>query len=73
VRVNAALKVGCLVAGMAAGADSVDDMGLLRHGAMGVLFGGVRAPSTLNAAISDLQVTRKTLISLAGHDDQPAR
>jgi hypothetical protein len=27
----------------------------------------------LNAAISDLQVTRKTLISLAGHDDgQPA-
>ena len=32
--VNAPLKVGCLVAGMAAGADSVDDMGLLRHGAM---------------------------------------
>jgi hypothetical protein len=47
--VNAALKVGCLVAGMAAGADSVDDMGLLRHGAMGVLFGGVRAPSTLGS------------------------
>ena len=47
--VNAPLKVGCLVAGMAAGADSVDDMGLLRHGAMGVLFGGVRAPSTLGS------------------------
>jgi len=45
--VNADLKVGCLVAGMAAGADSIDDMDVLRHGAMTVLFGGVRAPSTL--------------------------
>ncbi|HEY6787108.1 MAG TPA: hypothetical protein VI365_07330 [Trebonia sp.] len=37
------------MAGMAAGADSIDDMGLLRHGAMGVLFGGTRAPSTLGS------------------------
>jgi hypothetical protein len=47
--VSAPLKVSCLVAGMVAGADSVDDMGLLRHGAMDVLFGGVRAPSTLGS------------------------
>jgi hypothetical protein len=47
--VNAPLKVGCLVAGMAAGADSIDDMGLLRHEAMGTLFCGVRAPSTLGS------------------------
>jgi hypothetical protein len=47
--VNAHLKVPCLVAGMAAGADSIDDMGMLRHGAMSVLFGGVRAPSTLGS------------------------
>jgi hypothetical protein len=47
--VNPAVKVGCLVAGMAAGADSVDDMDLLRHGAMDVLFGGIRAPSTLGS------------------------
>ena len=47
--VNAHLKVPCLVAGMAAGADSIDDMDLLRHGAMGTLFGGVRAPSTLGS------------------------
>ena len=47
--VNADLKVGCLVAGMAAGADSIDDLDVLRHGAMGVLFGGVRAPSTLGS------------------------
>ncbi len=47
--VNAHLKVPCLVAGMAAGADSIDDMDLLRHGAMGGLFGGIRAPSTLGS------------------------
>jgi hypothetical protein len=47
--VNAHLKVPSLVAGMAAGADSVDDMGVLRHGAMGTLFSGVRAPSTLGS------------------------
>jgi DDE family transposase len=47
--VNAHLKVPCLVAGMAAGADSIDDMGLLRHGAMPALFGGIRAPSTLGS------------------------
>src|SRR5271169_6505595 len=47
--VNAQLKVPCLVAGMIGGADSIDDMDLLRHGAMDVLFGGVRAPSTLGS------------------------
>jgi len=45
--VNAHLKVASVVAGMVAGADSIDDMALLRHGAMGGLFTGVRAPSTL--------------------------
>jgi len=44
--VNAHLKVPAL-AGMVAGADSIDDMDLLRHGGMGRLFNGVRAPSTL--------------------------
>jgi Transposase DDE domain group 1 len=47
--VNPHVKVGCLVAGMIAGADSIDDMGLLRHGAMPALLGGVRAPSTLGS------------------------
>ena len=47
--VNARLKIPCLVAGMAAGADSIDDMDLLRHGAMPDLFGGIRAPSTLGS------------------------
>ena len=44
---NAVLKIPALVAGMVAGADSIDDMDLLRHGGMDRLFGGVRAPSTL--------------------------
>jgi hypothetical protein len=43
----AQVKVPVLVAGMVAGADSIEDMGLLRHGAMDRLFIGVRAPSTL--------------------------
>jgi hypothetical protein len=47
--VNAHVKVPCLVAGMIGGADSIDDMDLLRHGAMDVLFGGIRAPSTLGS------------------------
>ena len=45
--VNAHLKTGSLVAGMIAGADSIDDMDVLRQGAMKRLFMGVRAPSTL--------------------------
>ena len=45
--VNAHLKVPALIAGMVAGADSIDDMALLRHGAMKRLFTGIRAPSTL--------------------------
>src|SRR3954452_895850 len=45
--VNAQLKVPALVAGMVAGADSIADMDLLRHGGMGRLFAGIRAPSTL--------------------------
>jgi hypothetical protein len=46
---NAGAKIGCLVAGMAAGVDSIDDMDVLRHGAMPDLFDGVRAPSTLGS------------------------
>lgn len=46
---NAGLKVASLVAGMAAGADSIDDMALLRHGAMGKVFDRPYAPSTLGS------------------------
>lgn len=44
---NAVAKSACVVGGMLAGADSIDDLDLLRHGGMGRLFAGARAPSTL--------------------------
>ena len=44
---DAGAKVSALVAGMVAGADSITDLAVLRHGGMGRLFTGVRAPSTL--------------------------
>ncbi len=44
---NASVKAACVVAGMIAGADSIDDLDVLRHGGMGKVFTGVRAPSTV--------------------------
>ena len=74
--VNAHLKVPNLVAGMIAGADSIDDMALLRHGAMRRLFTGVRAPSTLGSFLRAFTfghvrqldaVASRLLINLARH------
>lgn len=44
---NAAAKLTALIGGMAAGADSIIDMDLLRHGGMGRVFEQVRALPTL--------------------------
>ncbi len=44
---NGPVKAAGVVAGMLAGADSIDDLDVLRHGGMGRVFTGVRAPSTL--------------------------
>ena len=46
---NGGAKLAALVAGMATGADSIDDMALLRHGAMGKVFDRPYAPSTLGS------------------------
>lgn len=63
-----------IVAGMLAGADSIDDLGIVRHGGMCSLFGGVYAPSTLGSFmrgfthghVRQLQAAaRDTLIGLA--------
>lgn len=71
-----AAKVAALVAGMAAGADSIDDMDRLRHGAMDRLFTSVRAPSTLgnflraftHGHVKQLHaVARRLLPQLAAH------
>lgn len=72
---NPAGKVTAIVAGMAAGADSVDDLDVIRHGGMKRLFNGVYAPSTLGSFLRAfthghvaqlLSVLRAMLVSLAG-------
>ncbi|MFL6055197.1 MAG: IS1380 family transposase [Actinoallomurus sp.] len=69
-------KVMSLVAAMCAGADSIDDVDRLRHGAMPVAFGGVRAPSTLGTFLRSFThghglqlhaVHRRFLQALATH------
>jgi len=44
---TAAVKAGCVIAGMVAGADCIDDLDVLRHGGMRKVVTGVRAPSTV--------------------------
>ena len=43
---NAVVKSTGVIAGMLTGADSIDDLGVVRHGGMPRLFDNVRAPST---------------------------
>ena len=46
---HAGAKVASLVAGMVAGADSIDDLAMLRHGGMTKVFTRIYAPSTLGS------------------------
>jgi hypothetical protein len=46
---NAGLKVASLVAGMVAGADSIDDMTIRRHGGIRRVFDACYAPSPLGS------------------------
>ena len=46
-------KIGSLVAGMVAGADSIADMALMRHGAMGTVFDRPYAPSTVGSFLRE--------------------
>ncbi len=73
---NPAAKVMTLVAAMAAGADSIDDAGRLRHSAMPAAFAGIRAPSTAGTFLRSFthghglqlhRVHRKFLGELAAH------
>jgi hypothetical protein len=72
---NAGLKVASLVGGMVAGADSIDDMVLLRHGGMGRIFTRAYAPSTLGSFLRAFAfghvrqldaVAARFLVALAG-------
>lgn len=71
---NPAAKVMTLLAGMVAGADSIEDIDRLRHAGNGVVFTEIRAPSTVGTFLRAFThghvqqlnaVLRKALIALA--------
>ena len=73
---NPAAKIASMVAGMVAGGDSIDDLDIIRQGALPRLFNGIRAPSTVGTFLRGFTwgnvrqldaVARQTLIGLAHH------
>ncbi|UXA11585.1 IS1380 family transposase [Mycobacterium sp. SMC-8] len=50
---NPAPKLSTLIAGMCAGADSIDDLDIVRSGGMKTLFDGVYAPSTIGTLLRE--------------------
>ena len=50
---NPSPKLTTLIAGMCAGADSIDDLDIVRSGGMKTLFGGVYAPSTIGTLLRE--------------------
>jgi Transposase DDE domain group 1 len=74
--VNPAGKLTSIIAGMAAGADSIDDLDVIRCGGMLRLFGGVYACSTLGQFLREFthghtrqlaSVARAHLVNLVEH------
>ena len=73
---NPTPKLTSIIAGMAAGADSIDDLDVIRSGGMKKLFGGVYACATLGILLREFShghtrqlsaVLRRHLVALAGH------
>src|SRR4051812_17434413 len=76
--VNPAGKVCSIIAGIAANADSIDDLDVIRSGGMPRLFGGVYAPATLGQFLREFShghtlqlasVLRAHLVNLVAHTD----
>jgi hypothetical protein len=72
---NAAPKLTSIIAGMATGADSIDDLDVVRAGGMKQVFGGVYACATLGIFLREFThghtrqlsaVLRQHLVALAG-------
>jgi hypothetical protein len=72
---NPAGKICAVVAGMVAGADSIEDLNVIRHGGMTSMFAGVYAPSTLGSFLREFShghvrqlesAGRQMLVALAG-------
>jgi Transposase DDE domain group 1 len=75
---NPAGKLTSIVAGMAAGAECIDDLDVIRSGGMGRLFGGVYAGATLGQFLREFthghslqlaSVARSHLVGLIQHSD----
>jgi hypothetical protein len=75
---NPAGKLTSIVAGMAAGAECIDDLDVIRSGGMGRLFGGVYAGATLGQFLREFthghslqlaSVARSHLVNLVQHSD----
>ena len=75
---NPAGKLTSIIAGMAVGADSIDDLGAVRSGGMPRLFAGVYAPATLGQFLREFthghtaqlaSVARAHLVNLAERTD----
>jgi hypothetical protein len=71
-------KLTSIIAGMAAGADSIDDLDVIRAGGMTKLFDGVYAPATLGILLREFthghtrqlaSVLRRHLVALATRTD----
>lgn len=76
--VNPAGKLTSIVAGMAAGADCIDDLDVIRAGGMKQIFGGVYAAATLGQLLREFthghtlqlaSVARAHLVNLVQHSD----
>ncbi|MGH3467522.1 MAG: IS1380 family transposase [Thermocrispum sp.] len=76
--VNPAGKISSIIAGMAAGADSIDDLEVVRSGGMKRVFDQVYAPATLGQFLREFthghcqqlaSVARAHLVNLAGRID----
>jgi hypothetical protein len=73
---NSTPKLTSIIAGMAAGADSIDDLDVIRSGGMKKMFGGVYANATLGIFLREFThgharqlsaVLRRHLVMLAQH------
>jgi hypothetical protein len=60
---NPVPKLLSVIAGMCAGADSIDDLDVLRAGGMPILFDGVYAPTTLGTLLREFANGTQTVIA----------
>jgi hypothetical protein len=65
---NPAGKISAIVAGMVAGADSIDDLNVIRHGGMARMFAGVYAPSTLGSFLREFSHGHVRQVQSAGRE-----